>query len=486
MARVRLPGFVGPSYTSESRIAAYDRSVNLYAEPIESGTGQAPYTLYLAPGYTEFCELPTSPVRGFFTLNGVSWAVGGESLYQLPTTAGDDLTLLTAGLANPSDDWVTIAGNGDGGFQLMLSSGSFKYCFDLRTNTLTQIAGTANQVGFLDGYFLAIDAARSELSISALEDGTSWDAADVAQRNDAADKWVSMLVHQAGKEIWLFGTQSASVYYNNVDAASTGTAFPFVPNPSVFITYGIVAPDSADVLNGAPIWLTQGIDGGAEVRWAQGYTPVRVSTHATETAWAGYSTVSDARSFTYQERGHSFYVLTFPTANATWVFDATTGFWHERGLWNGWSYDALPVIGHIFANGMHLVGSPDSGVIYQQDKSILTTTTGIGQRWLRRAPHVAQMRQFLIIDAFELLMEVGLGLASGQGSDPMVSLAKSVDGGQTWSAPRSKSVGPVGAFTTRPIWRQFGRGDDWVFELTGSDPIPVRLLDAFLEVRVAR
>ncbi len=482
MARIRIPGFVGPSYTPESRIAAYDRCMNLYAEKVESGTGQAPYTLYLPPGYDEWFELDDTPVRGLFTLNGTTWAVGGESLYRLPTTQGGTPTLLTTGITNIDGSWVTIAGNGDAGRQLLLSSSSFKFCFDLQTNTLTSEPGIANQVGFLDGYGIAVDTSRSEISLSALNNFAEWDPLDVAQRNDAPDKFVALLVHQAGSELWLFGTQSAQVRYNDAGAAAAGD-FPFVPNQNVFITQGIAAAESADVLKGAPIWLGQGISGGGVVYWANGYTPVRVSTHAIETAMAGYSTISDARSFVYGERGHEFYVLTFPTANATWVFDATTGFWHERGEWNGWDWDALPIIGHVFANGVHLVGSPTSGVIYRMSKDLLLTTTGVGQRWLRRAPHVAVDRNFLIIDRLELLMEVGLGLPSGQGSDPMVHLSWSHDGGQTFGAERAKSAGVTGAFTTRPIWRKLGYGDDWVLQMTGSDPIPWRLLDAFIEVR---
>jgi hypothetical protein len=291
-----------------------------------------------------------------------------------------------------------------------------------------------------------------------------------------------MLVHQAGKEIWVFGSQSSSVLYHNVDT-SNASAFPFVSNPNVFITQGIAAAYSAAVLKGAPIWLGQGMGGGGTVYWANGYTPTRVSTHAMETVLAGYSTLTDARAIVYEERGHSFYQLTFPTANAVWTFDASTGFWHERGEWNGWSYDALPIIGHVFANSLHLVGSPDSGVIYQMDKSILTDTQGRGQRWLRRCPHVANMHQHMVIDSFELLMEVGLGLPSGQGSNPMIGLMCSRDGGQTWGINRTKSAGRTGEFGTRLNWKKLGWGDDFVFELTGSDPIPWRLIDAFIDVR---
>ncbi len=428
-----------------------------------------------------------------YTLNGITWAVGGSSLYQLPTTLGGSPTLLTTGVSNPDGSWVTIAGNGDAGHQLLLASGSSKFCFDIPSNTLTLQDGLAQQVGFLAGYGIALDTARSEFRLSGLENFASWDPLDVTQRSDAPDKWIALLVHQAGREMWLFGTQTTSVYYIGNDPA-----IPFVPNPSVFITQGIVAPNSAAVLKGSPIWLGQGIGGGGRVYWANGYTPTQVSTAAVELAFAGYTAaqLAGAQAYVYEEIGHSFYVLTFPEIStfsetvipgATWVFDAVTSFWHERGIWNGWSYDALPLQGHVYANGVHLVGSTDdSGIIYQQSKSLLTNTAGTGIRWMRRCPHVASLHQRMIIDRFELLMEVGLGLASGQGSDPVLSLAWSRDGGETWGPARSLSMGAAGAFATRPYQRQLGLGRDWVFELSGNEPIPTRLIDAFIDVRLER
>ncbi len=487
---MRLPSFVGPSYTSESRIAAYDRTVNLYPEQIESGTGQNSYVLYLPPGYATFCTLPDTPVRGFYTLNGATWAVGGETLYQLPLVAGGSPTALTTGVSNPDGSWVTIAGNGDAGHQLLLSSGSSKFCFDIPTNALTLQDGLAQQVGFLGGYGIALDTARSEFRLSGLEDFSSWDPADVTQRSDSPDKWIAMLVQQISREAWFFGSQVTSVYYIGNDPA-----IPFVPNPSVLIQQGTAAPLSPCVLKGSPIWLGQGIGGDRVVYWANGYTPTRVSTHAVELALAAFTTgqIAAAQAAVYEELGHSFYVLSIPEVSefsetvvpgATWVFDGTTSLWHERGLWNGWSYDALPIVGHVFANGVHLVGSPTSGVIYQQSKSLLTTTAGDGIRWMRRCPHVGKLHQRMAIDRVEVLFECGLGLPSGQGSDPVMSLMWSRDGGETWGAPRSLPMGAAGAFNTRAVQRQLGIGRDWVLELSGSEPIPTRLIDAFIEVRL--
>lgn len=409
----RYPGFVGPSYTSQSKIAAADRCVNLYPEKVESGTGQAPYVLYPAPGFTPYCVLPTSPVRGLYTINGASLAIAGDALYELPYTAGGTAILRASGLYNPDDSAATMVGSGDGSRQLVITSGSRVYVFDLITDTLTEIAGlSATVCGFMDGYFLALDANRSELRFSDLEDGSVWSAADVAQRNDSGDKWIAMLVRQ--KDLWLFGSQTSSVYYNSGDADT-----PWVPNPSVFASQGIGAPRSAALLRGMPIWLGHGAAGGRIIYRANGYTPERISTHALEYALSTYASVTDAVAFTYEDQGHEFYVLTFPSEGATWVFDATTGLWHERGEWDGATFTGYPVDGHIYVNDVHLVGSTTDGTIYRMGIDLATAITGdpgTGLRRLRVAPHLVADGNTVVYSRLRLKLETGLGLPAISGN----------------------------------------------------------------------
>jgi hypothetical protein len=469
----RLPGFVGPAYTSQSKVAACDQLYNWYVEKIESGTGSVDFALYPAPGFASYCSLGTAPFRGAFSLNGTAYAVNASTLSR-PTSTGT--TGVAFGLSNPDNSPVSMAGNGDAGHQVMIASGSTLYCFDTTSSTLTTITGVSGAfMAFLDGYFIALDPNRSEIHISDLEDGTSWDPLDVAQRSDSADKWVSMLlVH---KELWLFGTQSGSVYYNSGDAG-----FPFVPNPSVQLSHGCAAPRSPCVLEGDPIWLAD----DHTVRMAQGYKPMRVSTHAVEYAIAQYASVSDAHGDVYQEQGHTFYILSFPSANATWVYDATMGMWSQRGAWNGVSFDVLPVWGHINVNGTWLAGdrtASGTSVLYRQSADLATDVSGAGMERMRRAPHLVQELKRVVYDEFQLRLETGLGLVTGQGSDPQVMLRWSNDGAQTWSNVYSMPAGAIGEFSTRVVWTKLGMARDRVFEISVSDPIPWRILDALIEVR---
>lgn len=476
----RYPGFVGPSYTTQSKIAADDRTVNWIPAKIESGTGTTPYVFDPAPGFRAYCTLTNGPGRGFFTLNGATFAVADEDMVAVPFSIGGTPIIRATGISNLGNGLVSMAGNGDGGHQIMIASDGQLYVFNVLTNVLTPItsgpSGTA--VAFQDGYFLALDPNTSNLYLSALEDGTSWDPLDVLQRSDSADKWQAMLARQAPKEIWLFGSQSTSVLYD-----ANAPDFAFVENPNVALSYGTAAPASPQLLQGSPIWLANDLT----VRYANGYTAARVSTHAVEYAIAQYAaagTIANADGFVYVEQGHSCYVLTFPGI-ATWVFDVSSGLWHERGSWDGLTFTGLPVWTSTFVPNANatIVADRTSGAVYQMTQDVSTDTDGTGLVRVRRAPHLVEGLNRVIYDSFLLYMEVGLGLATGQGSDPLAMLRYSDDGGQTWSPSINASVGRIGDYRRRVLWRKLGHARDRVFEVSVSDPIPWRLVDAYLDLR---
>ena len=478
---MRLPGFVGPSARSRSKIACDDRTVNLYPEKNDSGTGKAPYTLYRTPGYTAYCDLGTSsPVRGEYTLNGATFVVAGDTLYQLPFTLGGSATTLATGLANPDDGPVSMAGNGDGGFQIVIAAGSELYCYDVRSGTLTTIPDiSATVVVFMNATFFALDPNSSTLYASATEDGSSWSLLDVAQRDTSADKILT--IARVGTELWAFGSQTTTPYF---DAGATD--FPLQPNPSVFIQRGIAAPWSLVVNETTPIWLGQGLDGGNTVYMAQGYLPRAISTNAVEYAISQYATTTDAEAFMYMEEGHQFYVLNFPSANATWCYDITEGFWHERGEFNGLDYDALPIRGQLYVNGLNLVGSRTTGVVYEQSLEIATETDGTtGIRWLRRYPHLCDEKRRITYCRLELDAEVGVGLSTtvDADADPQVYLHWSDDGGQSFGNVEATSLGAVGEYGTRTIWYMLGQGRDRVFEIYGAAKVITALIDAYLTIR---
>jgi hypothetical protein len=72
-------------------------------------------------------------------------------------------------------------------------------------------------------------------------------------------------------------------------------------------------------------------------------------------------------------------------------------------------------------------------------------------------------------------------LVSGQGSDPQAMLRWSNDGGSTWSSEHWVSIGAIGQYRNRAIWRRLGMARDRVFEVVVSDPVYAAVISANLK-----
>ena len=472
-----LQGFVGPSYVSQSSRAADQRCVNWYVEQIEVGSEPFQTALYPTPGCDTFVTADESPVRGMMEQNGRCFAVIGQTLYEVNA----DKTLTSRGTVARNTNPATFSSNVDAGDEIFITSGDKGYILTLSTNALTEeLSSGATQGEFLDGFFLALDAATSTLKISELNDGTTWDATQIAQRTAGSDPWQAVVVTH--RDIWLFGKQTTEVWYN------AGTSpFPFGTIPGAFLEQGIVAPFSAKRFGNTVMWLGSSEDGAGVVWMANGYTPQRVSTHAVEFAIQGYAragiSIADAVAFTYQEDGHTFYVLNFPEAKATWVFDGVTGLWHERGTWNvdKVEFEAWRPQYHAYFNNKHLVGDRALGTIYEMSLTKHTDAGGGPLRRVRRSPHIGAGNNYVVYSELQVVLEAGLGLTAGQGSDPQAMLRWSDDGGETWGNEHWTSAGKRGNYGTRAVWRRLGRGYDRVYELSVSDPIPWRVTGVYFD-----
>ena len=218
---------------------------------------------------------------------------------------------------------------------------------------------------------------------------------------------------------------------------------------------------------------------------ASGYSATPISTSEVDTTIAGYartSKITDAEGLVYQEAGHVFYVLRFPSAGATWVYDLTTKLWAERGQWHAATnqYGVWAPRVRCYSAGLQLTAEDTTGIISVMDNTYGTETDGSAIRRLRRGPVLVNEQRRMSLGRFELALEVGLGTASGQGSDPQVLFRASADGGQTWGTQRAASAGPRGQYRRRVFWTRLGSPRLWVPEVTMSDPIPWRIVDAYL------
>ena len=477
------PNFAGGTNVSQSSIADAQDTVNFYPEPRDVPGGKTEMALYPTPGVETRVSAVETPGRGLFHQDGRAFCVIGAVFYEVTIDGEGDFVLTDRGDVAVNANPATICGNGAGGGQLFITSGDVGYCYDLPTNTLTiERASGATMGAMLDGYFLVLDAATSTFSVSDLLDGTTWDPTQYAQRSTAPDPWVALIVPEAAREIWLLGQETSEVWNN------AGTfPLPFVPIPGALMAHGCAAPFSAKAVEGGLLWVSRTANGQGNVVMATGGAPGQVSTFAVSWAFHGYSTISDAIGASYSAAGHTFYLVTLPTEDVTWALDLSTRMWARRGTWVSGqnAYEAWRLWYHAFAFGKHLALDGTGDTLYEVSETYGLDVDGLPIRRMRRTPAIFNNRDPVFLDCVEVLLESGVSSYSGATVTATMAMRVSRDGGKTWGAARTRSIGAVGAYSQRVRWWRCGSGADVVGEFVVTAPVPWRILGGVVTLKGA-
>jgi hypothetical protein len=389
-------GIVGGSYQSESVNADAQATVNLYVEHDESGAGKSEFQLYPRPGLTVFSVCGNGPQRASINANKRFFEVSGDTLYEVFT----DGTNAIIGVVGNDGQPASMCNSST---QLAVVSNGTLYVYTFATAAFAAAftgLGPVKMVGYSDGFFICLISNSQKFQISSPLDATAWDPTDVTQVSVFPDEILSMIVDH--REIILHGV-TKSVVYGNTGAAD----FPFSPIPSSYIEQGIAAAWCRDRLDNSEFWLGADDRGRLIANRLQGYSPIRVSNHAIENEWQSYATVEDAISYSFQMNGHTFWHITFPTANKSWVYDVAVGMWHQWSFLNNGINEADLSITHTFVFGLHLVGDRRNGNVYVMAIAIPDDNGAPIQR-TRRAPHISIEQEWIFHNQFQLDMETGL------------------------------------------------------------------------------
>jgi len=472
---MRVP-LVGGAYTARSLIADAQRCVNLYQEanPDDAATK---ITHYPTPGLT---LVSTPPVQAesrciYTATTGQRYEVVGANVYAVDIN--NVYTLL--GSISTLSGHVVIADNGTDA--VIVDGTPNGYTIHLVTNVMTQVTDPAfygaDRVDFVDGYFIFNKPSAQQFYISNYQ-AVTFNSLDIASKSTYPDNLVSHAVMH--REIWLFGDVTTEVWYN------TGASdFTFGRMPGVFIEHGCAAKHSVAKFDLTLFWLSKDQQGQGIVMAGRNYTANRISTHAIEQEFSTYSRIDDAIGYTYQQGGHPFYVLTFPTANKTWVYDTATGTWHQRGY-----LEANGTISrhrgacHSFNQGRNLVGDYATGAVYALDPNNYTDNGNPILR-IRSFPHIGASGKRAFFRQFVADMEVGQGLP-GDTADPEIRLRWSDDRGFSWGNYVAGSLGRAGDYISVIQYQRLGYARDRVFELSWSAPVKTALNGAYIDISSAR
>ena len=570
---------LGSSYVLRSPNAADSRMVNLYPEIVPEGGKEAAW-LQRAPGLRTLTQLPNGPVRGLWQYGDFGYAVSGSRLYRIDP----DWTYHDIGQILGTDNSTTSPVNMvDNGIQMFIAAGANGYIYNNTDITLTcnttngsttvvtaytgalwvgqPVSGSGIQsgtviasitdathfemsktatatatgvtlaftpfltqitspnfygavgVGFIDGYFVYTEPNSQRFWVTASYDGLTIDPLAFASAEGSPDNLVTLIVDH--REVWLFGVNTVEVWY---DAGTPD--FPLARIQGAFNEIGCLAAYSVAKLDNGLFWLGRDARGNGIVYRSQGYSGERISTHAVEWQIQKYDTLSDAVAYTYQQDGHSFYVLNFPTANTTWVYDVTTQVWHERAGWENNQFTRHRGQCQMNFNNEIVIGDYVSGLIFAYDPMVYTEA-GTIQKWLRSWRALPTGQNDLKRTAqhsLQLDCETGVGLVSNDygllgttyldtenyeniicenGTDylivslnlpapgvvPQAMLRWSDDGGHTWSNEHWSPMGRIGQFGFRTFWRRLGmtmKLRDRVYEVSGTDPVKIAIMGAEL------
>ena len=468
---------LGASYVARSINAADNRMVNLFPE-MTPDNGQTAAFLNRAPGLNFLQSVGTGPIRALWAhqTNGSDfYVVSGGEVYKLNSMTGAPTLLGTVSGTGP----VSIADNGT---QIFFACNPDGYIYNETTNVFAQITDPdfagAVTVAYLDGYFVFNQPNSQIIWVSQLLNGQSVDPLDFASAEGSPDGVVGLIADH--RELWVFGTDSVEVWYD-----SGAADFPLTRIQGAFNEIGCVSAYTIAKMDNGLFWLGTDARGQGIVYRANGYTGQRISTHAIEYAIAQYGNIADAIAYTYQQEGHAFYVLTFPSGNATWVYDVATQAWHERAGWDNGEFTRHRSNCQCNFGGNIIVGDFENGNIYTLDLDVYADNGDI-QKWLRswRALPTGQNNlKRTAHHSLQLNCESGVGLNDGQGSDPQAMLRWSDDGGHTFSNEHWSPMGKIGAYYHRVFWRRLGmtlKLRDRVYEVSGTDPVKIAIMGAEL------
>jgi glutamine cyclotransferase len=361
----------------------------------------------------------------------------------------------------PGSGYVDMMGDSDE--VLCITNGTAYRYFN---GTVAEIADAdfpgAQWGEYLDGYAI-IGPGDGKVYVNQTPgDFSAWNALDFATAEGAPDDIIGGIVDH--RQAFFGGRETIEIWEN------TGNAdFPLERSPGGFIELGLGSTFGfAKHSNSVFFYASDGT-----IRTLSGYDPIRISTHAVEQAIEAYA---DKRctTLTWTESGHA--MVGFTWAEGTWVYDLSTQLWHERQSYGRTRW--RPVFS-LRAYDKWIVGDYLSNKLGYLDPSTFSEWGDV-LRWSATCPSINQENQFVRHQRLELIFETGVGLLTGQGSDPQVMLRFSDDGGRTWSNEHWRSLGTQGAYRDRVAWNRLGMARDRVYEVSISDPVRRTLVEAHL------
>lgn len=454
-----------PNITAQSRVNAYYE--------IQQDDDKSKISLIGTPGRTLFLSFGDTPCRGAIAVGSLMYVVHRGTFYEV-NNAG---VKTSRGALNTTSGRVDMATNGA---QIMVVDGTNGYYYTIATTTLAQIVDIefpngAATCSWADTYFKT--ALANKFYISAANDASSWDPLDFASAESSSDS-IQRVFDDHG-ELCVFGTVTTEF-----DGNTGATDFPYSNIRGSTAEVGLASRWSLAKFDDSLAFLGKNRLGQVQVYRLRGYSPVPISSPELDHTINSYATVADATGFSFMLGGHPMYQLNFPAAGKSWLYDGLTSVQAGQPVWSALESGLSggrdrAEFACDFINKVR-VFDYSTGDVYNiavgtyDDNGVALPFEVVGKHFMGGYDHITVDRLFADF-------ETGVGLASGQGSDPQAMLSVSRDGGHTFGTEMWTSMGAQGEYKKRAEWRKFGTSRDFVFKLRVTDPVKRVLVGAGID-----
>lgn len=406
--------------------------------------------------------------RGFHVMANVLYKICGTTLYSISSGG-----VYTSRGSVPGTDRAIFA---DDGSNLFIVAGGSLYQWDGAsiTNVTPSIVGAVLWIAYINRQFL-IGGANGLFASSNVADGSTYNALNYAEAEVGPDELIRGYVFN--QLVYMLGEETTEPWYNS----GVGNP-PFDRQDTALVNIGIAGKYAVDNTDQYLYWL------GNDRKFYQcvGASARPVSTVAFAHAVEAMGTVSDCIVSTCVFEGQDFVFVTFPTESRTFFYSETYNYWGE--LCSGtadpgdrWYGNAV-----ISCYGKRLVSDYRNGNVYELDGDTFTDN-GDARLRIRVLPAITgdmaglPGRQITVC-SIRLNMQRGVGLATGQGSDPELMCQLSNDGGHTYAAEEFVSMGVMGDYVTPIDFNQFSTGYEIRAKIKCSDPVFLSIWDGIAYV----
>lgn len=417
---------IGGNYAHRSRALSSQTLKMMYPEIVPSG--KTPTALLSFPGLTLKYTGTSGKDRGCHEMNGKIYKIEGTTLYELDS----NYTATSKG---------TIAGSNycimeDDGVNLIISTGATRYQYVQQTGVLSEFSDVSHEPGnsaaFLNNQMI-YDGTNQDFLVANVGAPSTFNALNVGTAESNPDDCTRVFVKDT--VLYLIGPKSIEPWWNsgsgnppfsriNQSIRSVGAASPYAVTDSKTYLYFLS-------------------DDGQMYRFSQ-FREFSVTPTAISKTFSTY-TLTDAKLTAINIESMYMIIVEFPTSAKTWMYLENTETWTELTSTN--LETRHPIGSYVKAFNTHLICDYSNGNLYELDFDAFTNNGDVIIRERIGKPFdsmqvTKQPGQKLVMRRMRLVCETAVGTGGAdQGTDPVLLMSLSFDGGKSYTNERSVPLG---------------------------------------------